>query len=197
MIPLVVSRPELALARSWVVDEIESIGGLSQTHGASDANGTKDTGHTEIAIGTMIETPRAALCAGGIALESDFFSFGTNDLTQLAFGFSRDDVESRIMPTYLAQHLLPANPFETLDPEGVGELVRIGVERGKAANPKLKIGVCGEHGGDPKSIALFARAGVQYVSCSPYRIPVARIAAAQAVIAMDAGAGDGAKSDTR
>jgi pyruvate,orthophosphate dikinase len=194
MIPLVVSRPELALARSWVVDELAAVGGLVET---SDAKTSKDSASVGVAIGTMIETPRAALCAGDIALEADFFSFGTNDLTQLTFGFSRDDVESRIMPTYLAQHLLSANPFETVDPEGVGELVEIGIKRGRAARAALKVGVCGEHGGDPKSIEFFARAGVDYVSCSPYRVPVARIAAAQAVIGMDSDGSGGGKSETR
>jgi pyruvate,orthophosphate dikinase len=130
----------------------------------------------------MIETPRAALLAGEMAHEADFFSFGTNDLTQLTFGFSRDDVEGRLMPAYLSQGLLRRNPFDSVDPDGVGELVRIGVERGRATDPDLKIGVCGEHGGDPDSIAEFARAGVDYVSCSPFRVPVARLAAAQAVL---------------
>ena len=113
---------------------------------------------------------------------ADFFSFGTNDLTQMTFGFSRDDVEGRMMAAYLSQGLLSANPFEVVDPDGVGELVRLGVERGRAARPGLKVGVCGEHGGDPVSIAFFATAGLDYVSCSPFRVPVARLAAAQAVL---------------
>jgi pyruvate,orthophosphate dikinase len=167
MIPLTVSRAELALARSWVSEAVEEVG----------------AGGLEVAIGTMIETPRAALLAGEIAAEADFFSFGTNDLTQMTFGFSRDDVEGRLMSAYLAAGLLAANPFETVDADGVGELVCLGVERGRAAKADLKIGVCGEHGGDPASIAVFARAGLDYVSCSPYRVPVARLAAAQAVLA--------------
>ena len=130
----------------------------------------------------MIETPRAAVRADEIAEEADFFSFGTNDLTQMAFGFSRDDVESRMMPAYLEQGLLKRNPFETIDQGGVGELVRIGAERGRQTNAKLKLGVCGEHGGDPESIALFYDAGLDYVSCSPFRVPIARLAAAQAVV---------------
>ena len=130
----------------------------------------------------MIETPRAALCADEIAEVADFFSFGTNDLTQMAFGFSRDDVESRMMPAYLEQGLLRRNPFETIDADGVGELVALAVERGRAAKPKLKLGVCGEHGGDPESIELFHRVGLDYVSCSPYRVPIARLAAAQAIL---------------
>jgi pyruvate, orthophosphate dikinase len=119
---------------------------------------------------------------------SDFFSFGTNDLTQMTFGFSRDDVESRMMPAYLEAGLLKRNPFETMDPDGVGELVRVGAERGRKVNKKLKLGVCGEHGGDPESIALFYEAGLDYVSCSPFRVPIARLSAAQAVL--------GAKADT-
>jgi pyruvate,orthophosphate dikinase len=114
---------------------------------------------------------------------ADFFSFGTNDLTQMTFGFSRDDVEGRMMSTYLELGLLKRNPFETIDPDGVGELVRAGVDRGRATKPSLKIGVCGEHGGDPESIMLFANAGLDYVSCSPFRVPVARLAAAHAVLA--------------
>jgi pyruvate,orthophosphate dikinase len=138
----------------------------------------------------MIETPRAALRADELAEESDFFSFGTNDLTQLTFGFSRDDVESRMMPAYLELGLLKRNPFETIDQTGVGELVEIGAQRGRKAKKGIKLGVCGEHGGDPESIGLFYRAGLNYVSCSPYRVPIARLASAQAVIG-------GAKSDTK
>ena len=140
----------------------------------------------DVTIGTMIETPRAAIRADEIAEEADFFSFGTNDLTQMTFGFSRDDVESRMMPAYLEQGLLKRNPFETIDQRGVGELVSIGAERGRATKPKLKLGVCGEHGGDPESIALFYDAGLDYVSCSPFRVPIARLAAAQAVVGGDA-----------
>jgi pyruvate,orthophosphate dikinase len=131
----------------------------------------------------MIETPRAALRAAEIAEEAEFFSFGTNDLTQMTFGFSRDDVEGRMMSTYLEEGLLKRNPFEVVDPDGVGELVRLGTERGRATRPDLKVGVCGEHGGDPESIATFAAAGLDYVSCSPFRVPIARLAAAQAVLA--------------
>jgi pyruvate, orthophosphate dikinase len=169
MIPLTVTREELALARSWVEDEI------------TDAT-KRMKKKPKITIGTMIETPRAALRADEIAEESDFFSFGTNDLTQMTFGFSRDDIESRMMPAYLEQGLLKRNPFETIDQTGVGELVEIGTARGRAAKPELKVGVCGEHGGDPDSIALFYKAGLDYVSCSPYRVPIARLAAAQAIV---------------
>jgi signal transduction protein with GAF and PtsI domain len=136
-----------------------------------------------VLIGTMIETPRAALRADEIAEVADFFSFGTNDLTQMTFGFSRDDVEGRMMSAYLEKGLLKHNPFETVDADGVGELVRIGVARGRATRPTLKIGVCGEHGGDPESIAVFAEAGCDYVSCSPFRVPIARLSAAQVVLA--------------
>jgi pyruvate,orthophosphate dikinase len=169
MIPLTVTREELALARSWVQGAIDE---------ATKGMRKKPT----VTIGTMIETPRAALRADQIAEEADFFSFGTNDLTQMTFGFSRDDVESRMMPAYLEQGLLKRNPFETIDAGGVGELVHIAAERGRATKPGLKLGVCGEHGGDPASIELFYNAGLDYVSCSPFRVPVARLAAAQAVI---------------
>ncbi len=166
MIPLTVSREELALARSWVQNELDQF----------------SVPDDSITIGTMIETPRAALCAAELAQEADFFSFGTNDLTQLTFGFSRDDVESRMMPTYLAQGLLAGNPFDSIDQRGVGRLVEVGAWHGREARPGLKLGVCGEHGGDPDSIDFFYRSGLDYVSCSPYRVPIARLAAAQAVI---------------
>ncbi|MGQ0433004.1 MAG: putative PEP-binding protein, partial [Microthrixaceae bacterium] len=116
-----------------------------------------------------------------LAEEADFFSFGTNDLTQMTFGFSRDDVEARMMPAYLEQGLLRANPFDTVDQAGVGELVALAAERGRSVKPGLKLGVCGEHGGDPASIRLFEHIGLDYVSCSPYRVPIARLAAAQAI----------------
>ncbi|MGH9122963.1 MAG: putative PEP-binding protein, partial [Acidimicrobiales bacterium] len=141
------------------------------------------SGGLDVIIGTMIETPRAALVAGEIAKEAEFFSFGTNDLTQMTFGFSRDDVEGRMMPAYLEQGLLKRNPFETIDVAGVGKLVEMAVTDGREAKPGLKIGVCGEHGGDPESIAFFYKVGLDYVSCSPFRVPVARLAAAQAVVA--------------
>jgi pyruvate,orthophosphate dikinase len=130
----------------------------------------------------MVETPRAAVRADEIAEEADFFSFGTNDLTQMTFGFSRDDVEGRMMNAYLEEGLLKRNPFETIDQPGVGQLVLDAVSRGRATRPALKLGVCGEHGGDPESIDFFYRAGLDYVSCSPFRVPIARLAAAQAVI---------------
>ncbi|MCS7142446.1 MAG: pyruvate, phosphate dikinase [Aigarchaeota archaeon] len=131
-------------------------------------------------FGTMIETPRAALTASKIASVVEFFSFGTNDLTQTTFAFSRDDAEGKFLPIYLEKKILADNPFETIDREGVGRLVAIGTKEGKQANPRLEVGICGEHGGDPRSIYFFDEAGLDYVSCSPYRIPIARLAAAQA-----------------
>jgi len=133
-------------------------------------------------VGTMIETPRAALTAGEIAKVAEFFSFGTNDLTQMTFGFSRDDAEAKFMANYLEKGILPNNPFEILDTKGVGRLVRIATKEGKESNYDLEVGICGEHGGEPSSIKFFHEAGLDYVSCSPYRIPVARLAAAQAAL---------------
>jgi pyruvate, orthophosphate dikinase len=136
----------------------------------------------EYLCGTMIELPRAALRADEIAEAADFFSFGTNDLTQTALGMSRDDAEGKFLTFYLEDGVLQRNPFETLDQGGVGELMRIGVERGRAAKDGLKVGICGEHGGDPESVEFCHRLGLDYVSCSPYRVPLARLAAAQAVL---------------
>ena len=188
MIPLTVAREELAVARSWVEGAIAQVarGDESKTNEprkASRRAQASDSARVEVKIGTMIETPRAALRAGEISEVAEFFSFGTNDLTQMTFGFSRDDVEGRMMSAYLDQGLLSRNPFETVDTDGVGELVRLGTSRGRETRPDLKVGVCGEHGGDPASIRFFYDAGLDYVSCSPYRVPVARLAAAQAVIA--------------
>jgi pyruvate,orthophosphate dikinase len=130
----------------------------------------------------MIETPRAALTAGDIAGHADFFSFGSNDLTQMTFGFSRDDAEEKFLGFYVEHGLLPENPFVSLDEAGVGRLVKLAVDEGRAARSDLELGVCGEHGGDPKSIDFCHRAGLDYVSCSPPRVPIARLAAAQAAI---------------
>jgi pyruvate,orthophosphate dikinase len=179
MIPLTVTREEMRLARGWVEDAIAQ----ALAAGSLERARTGAKKPVDVIIGTMIETPRAALRADEIAEVSDFFSFGTNDLTQMTFGFSRDDVEGRMMSAYLEHGLLKRNPFETIDPTGVGELVRVGADRGRKTNPKLKLGVCGEHGGDPESIALFFDAGLDYVSCSPFRVPIARLAAAQSVLA--------------
>jgi pyruvate,orthophosphate dikinase len=130
-------------------------------------------------IGTMIEVPRAALLADQIARDAEFFSFGTNDLTQLAFGYSRDDV-AKFLPDYLQKGLLPHDPFAVLDRDGVGELIRIGIERGRRTRPDLKVGICGEHGGEPSSVEFCHQVRMTYVSCSPFLIPIARLAAAQA-----------------
>ena len=176
MIPLTVTRDELALARSWVEEVLVEHARQPKPKSKSKAK-KKRTARPHVTIGTMIETPRAALVAGELAEVSDFFSFGTNDLTQMTFGFSRDDVESRMMPAYLEAGLLKRNPFETMDQVGVGELVGMAVKRGRKAKRGLKMGVCREHGGDPESIGLFYRVGLDYVSCSPYRIPIARLAA--------------------
>lgn len=136
-------------------------------------------------FGTMIETPRAALTAGEIAKESEFFSFGTNDLTQMVFGFSRDDAEGKFLRSYIDTGVLPHDPFASIDLEGVGALVKMGVEAGRRERPNLEIGICGEHGGDPASVVFCHEAGLDYVSCSPFRVPVARLAAAQAALADD------------
>ena len=172
MIPLIVSEPELSLIVDWAREVAESLFSDSR-EGVS------------FLVGTMIETPRAALMADDIAKVAEFFSFGTNDLTQMAFGFSRDDVEGRFMSQYLELHLLAANPFETLDVEGVGQLVRDAVAKGRAARPDLKLGICGEHGGDPESVRFCHEVGLDYVSCSPYRVPIARLAAAHAAVGSD------------
>jgi pyruvate,orthophosphate dikinase len=133
-------------------------------------------------VGTMIEVPRAALRADEIALEADFFSFGTNDLTQTTLAFSRDDAEGKFLTRYLEDGVLERNPFEVLDTEGVGDLMRIAVDRGRGAKPEIKLGICGEHGGDARSIAFCEELGLDYVSCSPFRVPLARLAAAQATL---------------
>ncbi len=140
----------------------------------------------EYLCGTMIELPRACIRADEIAEVADFCSFGTNDLTQTALGFSRDDAEGKFLTYYLEHGILERNPFEVLDQEGVGDLMRIAVERGRGRKPGLKMGICGEHGGEPRSVAFCHRLGLDYVSCSPYRVPLARLAAAQAALA-DAG----------
>jgi pyruvate,orthophosphate dikinase len=170
MIPLIVSEPELELITTWVREV------------ADEVFAAADNGSVDYLVGTMVETPRAALAAAEIAEAAEFFSFGTNDLTQMTFGFSRDDIEGRFLTEYLEQKLLRANPFETLDVDGVGQLIRTAVERGRATRPELKLGICGEHGGDPASIAFCAEVGLDYVSCSPYRVPIARLAAAHAAL---------------
>jgi pyruvate,orthophosphate dikinase len=136
-------------------------------------------------IGTMIEVPRAALTADEIACSAEFFSFGTNDLTQMTWGFSRDDVEAAFFHAYLDKGIFGVSPFESLDRPGVGRLVEIGVEKGRSARPDLKLGICGEHGGDPDSVHFFHEVGLDYVSCSPFRVPVARLEAGRAALGAD------------
>ncbi|MGH9379175.1 MAG: pyruvate, phosphate dikinase [Thermoanaerobaculia bacterium] len=167
MVPLVGTEEEMKRLRTMIE---EAIGEMADT----------------VPIGTMIEVPRAALVADRIAASADFFSFGTNDLTQLTYGYSRDDA-GRFLPQYLEERILPTDPFAELDPHGVGELVRLACERGRAARGDLKLGICGEHGGDPASVAFFHEVGLDYVSCSPYRVPVARLAAARAALDEPAG----------
>ena len=167
MIPLVNYEHEIELMRDLVV---------STAHGLGLEVGR------DFSVGTMIELPRACLVAERIAHHADFFSFGTNDLTQTTLGFSRDDIEGRILAKYIDRKILDRSPFETIDRPGVGELVKMAAWNGRLAEPDLKLGVCGEHGGDPSSIDFFENAGIDYVSCSPYRVPVARVAAAQAAV---------------
>ena len=168
MIPLVGTERELAILRERVEQTIKDV-----------REAKKVTGKLNILIGTMIEIPRAALTADEIAEHADFFSFGTNDLTQMAFGYSRDDI-STFLPDYLTKGVLPVDPFVSIDQSGVGQLVQCGVDKGRKTKPKLKVGICGEHGGDPESIDFCQRSGLDYVSCSPFRVPIARLAAAQA-----------------
>jgi len=170
MIPLVGHVNELAETRRVLEAEVASI---IETSGQQ----------VHYKFGTMIEVPRGALTADKIAEHAEFFSFGTNDLTQMTFGYSRDDAEGKFLLQYVERHILPDNPFQVLDTEGVGQLVRMATEKGRAARPGLKVGICGEHGGDPKSIAFCHEIGLDYVSCSPFRVPVARLAAAQAALA--------------
>jgi pyruvate,orthophosphate dikinase len=167
MIPLVDYELELELVR----DMVEEAAGKEGMHAGEDYT-----------VGTMIELPRACTLADRIAHHADFFSFGTNDLTQTTLGFSRDDIEKRILGRYIDMKILDRSPFETLDEPGVGQLVRMGAWLGRQTKPDLKLGICGEHGGDPDSIAFFAASGLDYVSCSPFRVPVARVAAAQAAV---------------
>jgi pyruvate,orthophosphate dikinase len=166
MIPLVGHVEELRRQKKIVLEAAQEVLG---------GNGAK----VEYLIGTMIEVPRGAVTADEIAQEAEFFSFGTNDLTQMGFGLSRDDA-GKFLSHYISEGLLDKDPFVTLDASGVGKLVEIGVQKGRSAKSRLKVGICGEHGGDPASIRFFHTTGLDYVSCSPYRVPIARLAAAQA-----------------
>ncbi len=170
MIPLVAEAGEFRFLRGVITSAAE---GVLKESGTS----------VEYHVGTMIETPRAALTAAEIAKISDFFSFGTNDLTQTTFGFSRDDVEAKFIPRYIEMGILSQSPFDSVDTSGVGRLVKMAVKDGREVKPDLEVGICGEHGGDPKSIAFFSEAGLNYVSCSAFRVPIARLAAAHAAMA--------------
>ena len=168
MVPLIATKAELDIIKAIidkVAKEVESATGASISY------------H----VGTMIELPRAALRAGDIAHTAEFFSFGTNDLTQTTYGLSRDD-SGTFLGDYLAQGIFQTDPFVSLDPDGVGELVQIAADRGRKTRPGIKLGICGEHGGDPASIVFCEKVGLDYVSCSPFRVPIARLAAAQAVV---------------
>ena len=169
MVPLTVIRTEMELLDNWIRTEAEAV---------FAEQGVR----VDYLVGTMVETPRAAITAGEIAETAQFFSFGTNDLTQMTFGFSRDDVEGRMMPVYLEDKILTVSPFEQLDRTGVGELIRWAKEKGRAVRPDIKLGICGEHGGDPTSVHFCHEVGLDYVSASPYRVPLARLAAAHAAL---------------
>jgi len=168
MIPLIATRKELSILKDVVIEQAEAV---------FAEKGKK----VDYLIGTMIELPRAALMADDIAQDAEFFSFGTNDLTQTTFGMSRDDA-GKFLPDFVDQHILEKDPFVSIDQEGVGQLVDMAAQRGRSCRPDIKLGVCGEHGGDPASIGFFEKVGLDYVSCSPYRVPIARLSAAQAAI---------------
>jgi pyruvate,orthophosphate dikinase len=169
MVPLVASVRELEIVRAEIDQQIAEV---------EEERGVK----LDIAIGTMIELPRAAFLANRIAKSADFFSFGTNDLTQMAWGFSRDDVEASFFSRYFEHGIFDVSPFESLDQLGVGGMVEMGTKKGRKTKPDLKVGVCGEHGGDPLSVHFFDQVGLNYVSCSPFRVPVARLEAGRAVL---------------
>jgi len=172
-VPLVATARELKVLRA----QIEELSKVVKAEMAEEV---------PIRIGTMVETPRAAVVSRGIALHADFYSFGTNDLTQMAYGFSRDD-SGVFLPAYLEKRILDDDPFVALDQQGTGRLVEIAVQEGRETNPDIKLGICGEHGGEPHSVKFFHRVGLDYVSCSPFRIPVARLAAGQAAVEERAG----------
>jgi pyruvate,orthophosphate dikinase len=168
MIPLVGTKAELDYLKKYTVETAAAV---------MKEQGVK----VDYLYGTMIEVPRAAVTADEIAETAEFFSFGTNDLTQMTFGYSRDDVNS-FLPDYLSKEILERDPFQSLDTGGVGQLIRMAVEKGRSTRSDLKCGICGEHGGDPKSVEFCHNVGLNYVSCSPYRVPIARLAAAHAAI---------------
>ncbi|MBW6458873.1 MAG: pyruvate, phosphate dikinase, partial [FCB group bacterium] len=168
MVPLIGTKAEYVMQEKIIRETAETIF-------------EEKADRVEYLVGTMIEIPRAALTAGKVAESAEFFSFGTNDLTQMTFGYSRDDA-GKFLPVYLEKQLLKDDPFQKIDQEGVGELIEIGTKRGRATRPDLKIGICGEHGGEPSSVKFCHKVGMNYVSCSPFRVPIARLAAAQAAI---------------
>ena len=168
MVPLIASKAELDLVKEHIDAMAEKVAAETKTE-------------IKYQVGTMIELPRAALKADEIAETAEFFSFGTNDLTQTAFGISRDDAAS-FLGIYTSKGILPADPFVSIDREGVGELIRIATARGRKVRKNLSLGICGEHGGDPASVAFCHEIGLDYVSCSPFRVPIARLAAAQAAL---------------
>ena len=168
MIPLIGTRKELKLQEEIVRSVADKV---------FAERGDK----IDYMVGTMIEIPRACLTADKIAEVAEFFSFGTNDLTQMGFGYSRDDA-GKFLPIYIEKGILKNDPFQVLDQEGIGQLIEMGIDKGRSTNGKLKIGICGEHGGEPSSVEFCVRAGMNYVSCSPFRVPIARLAAAQAAL---------------
>jgi len=168
MVPLIGTHQEFELQEDIIRSTAEKV---------FEEKGTK----VDYLVGTMIEIPRAALTADKIAERAEFFSFGTNDLTQMGFGYSRDDA-GKFLPIYLKKGILKNDPFQVLDQEGIGQLVEMGTQKGRATRPELKVGICGEHGGEPSSVEFCHRVGMNYVSCSPYRVPIARLAAAQAAL---------------
>jgi len=185
-------HPKIMIPLVGHVNELKEVRRQLETVAAEIAQ--KAGGKIDYKFGTMIELPRAALTADQIAPIAEFFSFGTNDLTQTTFGYSRDDAEGKFLLKYVEGlevpglndkvKILASNPFQTLDREGVGQLVAIAAEKGRKANPSIELGICGEHGGDPDSIAFFHQVGLDYVSCSPFRVPIARLAAAQAALSV-------------
>jgi pyruvate,orthophosphate dikinase len=173
-------KPEIMIPLTGHVNELKHVRNLLER----EALQVLEAHHARISykFGTMIEVPRCALTASEIARHAEFFSFGTNDLTQMTFGYSRDDAEGKFLRRYVESGILPENPFQVIDRDGVGRLMLMAVREGRRTRPDLEIGLCGEHGGDPESIAFCHRAGLDYVSCSPFRVLVARLAAAQAVL---------------
>jgi pyruvate,orthophosphate dikinase len=172
-------RPEIMIPLVSHVNELKLQADIVRRVAQDVMDETKQK--IEYLVGTMIELPRAALTADKIAEVAEFFSFGTNDLTQTTYGISRDD-SGKFLLNYIENRVFAEDPFQVLDPEGVGQLVKMGTERGRSTRPELKVGICGEHGGEPSSVGFCHRAGLSYVSCSPYRVPIARLAAAQAAL---------------